>query len=405
MKRSIILIVLLLCGVFSAIYSQGFDYEEKVKLSEGVYKVKSGDYYGVVDENGKVVVSIEYQDLLFREGKALLTKDNKLYGIVDTLGKVVMVSGEYRVHPVYRYVYEGYIPVMCHITSRIVLSENKWGYIDMYGQPFRIKEKIKDVKTASKNGPSLFDAVGPVVNGCASVFLEKRGWKHIGVNGIERFMFTDPKKVVAFRSSIHNGECIMVTDDGIKTYQEGADGIAVVKQVLSPTAFFLETAHYPERIIYREGTLTLDSLMRVVKYDNGIDSILFIQQSPRKVVVKKITPVIEQPHFDESVSVGLSSATLQANDKGYAYMEMKIRNTTNSKFQNVIIVMQCGGVSKEWKGDLDANSVVKLSLNIPARFSSAVIKRKASISLLYEEENVERDFSVTIKRYTPMRSR
>lgn len=394
--------------LFALVFSmsaQGFDYEEKIEISEGIYKVKSGGYYGMVNEEGQVLVSIEYQNLLFREGRALLTKDNRLYGVVDTKGKVIRFSGEYFVHPVYHYVYEGYIPVMCQITTKLISTENKWGYLDVNGTPLRIKEKIKDMKTAGKNGPSLFDAVSPVVNGCATVFLEKRGWKHIGVNGIERFRFKDAKNLVAFRSSVHDGECVMVTDDGIKTYQEGGDGIAVVKRVLSPTAFFLETAHNPERIIYREGTLVLDSLMRVVKYDNGTDSIIFIQQSPRKVVVKKAVKTVDRPEFNTSVSAELSSSTLQANDKGMAYVELKIKNLSNGAFQDVIIVVQCGGVSKEWKGDLDANSVVKLSLNIPARFSSAVIKKKVSVSMLHEEENIEKDYSITIKRYTPLRSR
>ena len=124
----------------SVTYAQGFGYDSKTDIGNGLYKVKSGDFYGVIDENDNVVVSIEYQDIVFKDGRALLTKDNVLYGLIDSLGSVKNFSGIYKVHPKYKYVYEGYIPVSF---VKNWMFPDKWGYIDVDERPLKIKQKIK----------------------------------------------------------------------------------------------------------------------------------------------------------------------------------------------------------------------------------------------------------------------
>lgn len=74
----------LVVSCIASMNAQGFGYEEKIGLFNGLYKVKSTNAYGIIDKNDNVVVSIEYQDILFGEGKALLTKDDVLWGIIDS---------------------------------------------------------------------------------------------------------------------------------------------------------------------------------------------------------------------------------------------------------------------------------------------------------------------------------
>lgn len=401
MKRFIFLLLSIIISV-SATYAQGFGYDSKTDIGKGLYKVKSGDFYGVIDADDNVVVSIEYQDIVFKDGMALLTKDNVLHGLMDTLGTVKKFSGIYKVHPKYKYVCEGYIPVSF---VKNWMFPDKWGYIDVDEKPLKIKQKIKGMQSVGNSSPTLFDDVTPFVDGCATVFLKKYGWKHIDVNGLERYKFTDKKAKALFRSSRYKGECIIVTNDGIKQYQEDDNSYAVVKRILSSSATFVETTYdsTSTKIIYTEGGLTLDSLMRVSKYEAGDDSIVFIEK-PRKVIVEKIVVPVDTLSLEEDLNVELVYKNLQANEKGRAYTEFKLVNTSNDKLE-LSVTLECAGASKEWKGSLEGNSEVRIPFSIPARFSSTSIKRNISIGITHKEDNLELEYTVTIKRYTPVRSR
>ena len=402
MKRFFILLLSTIISL-SVTYAQGFDYDSKTDIGNGLYKVKSGDFYGVIDANDNVVVSIEYQDIVFKDGRALLTKDNVLYGLIDSLGSVKNFSGTYKVHPKYKYVYEGYIPVSF---VKNWMFPDKWGYIDVDEKPLKIKQKIKGTQSAGKNSPTLFDDVTPFVDGCAAVFLKKYGWKHIDNNGLERYKFTDKKAKALFRSSRYKGECIIVTNDGIKQYQENSTSQAVVKRVLSSSASnpnFIQDSSVT-KLAYNEGILTLDSLMRVSKFETGTDSIVFIEK-PRKVVVKKVEIPIDTLSLKEDLKVELVYKNLQANDQGKAYTEIKLVNTSNDKFDELSVALECAGATREWNGSLSGNSEVRISFNVPARFSSPSIKRNILINVSYKDDSIELEYPVTIKRYTPVRSR
>ena len=402
MKRFCILLLSTIISL-SVTYAQGFGYDSKTDIGNGLYKVKSGDFYGVIDADDNVVVSIEYQDIVFKDGRALLTKDNVLYGLIDSLGSVKNFSGTYKVHPQYKYVYEGYIPVSF---VKNWIFPDKWGYIDVDEKPLKIKQKIKGTQSAGKNSPTLFDDVTPFVDGCAAVFLKKYGWKHIDNNGLERYKFTDKKAKALFRSSRYKGECIIVTNDGIKQYQENDNSLAVVKRILSSSATFVETAKDSTftKMIYKEGVLTLDSLMRVSKYEADNDSIVFIE-TPRKDIVKKDVAPVDILSLKEDLNVGLVYKNLQANEKGQAYTEVKLVNTSNNKFENWYVTLECAGATKIWDDPLDGNSEVRIPFNIPARFSSTSIKRNILITILYNDQYNEWEYTVTIKRYTPVSSR
>lgn len=379
---------------FSAIKAQGFGYESKIDLGNGLYKVRIGDYYGIIDSTENVVVSMEYQDIVFRNGKALLTKDDVLFGIVDSLGGIRKYSGTYKVHPYYRYVYEGYIPVTL---AKGGVYENRWGYINESEVPYR--PKVKGVPTINPNVPTMFDKVRPFVEGCASVYSKRRGWIHIDKNGNEHYKLNDDKTIALFRSSLHNKECIIVTSDGIKLYQEGSDSKANVKRILSTSAvpvFTRDTNNF-ERVIYHEGVIMLDSLMRAYKFKNNGDSIVFFEDP--NIVIQKSKPI------KEVLDVKLVYKNLQAKENGKAYTEIKLENISEDKIENLKISIECSGVKKEWSGNINPNSSEKIPFNVPARFSESSVKRNILVKVSSDNENVEYKFTVTIQRYNPIRSR
>ncbi len=150
--------------------------------------------------------------------------------------------------------------------------------------------------------------------------------------------------------------------------------------------------------------MNLDSLRRVEKFENETDSIILIAK-PRKIIVK--TPIIVEDtlSFKEDIKIGVSSKNVQANNKGRANVEIVCKNESNSTYKNVLIVLECVGAKREWTGDLNAKSEMKLSFNVPAKFSAKEIKRKITVITNYKQETVTNELSVNIKRYMPVRSR
>lgn len=394
--KKFLLLTILLASCFGICKAQGFGYDAKTDIGNGLYKVKSGEYYGIIDKNDNVVVSIEFQDILFKNGKALLTKNDILYGVVDSLGRAKVFDTQYRIHAKYRYIYDGYI----------IVGNRKWGFITENGEPLRVKSKLKGILSLGSKFPTMFDEVAPFVDGYAAVYLKKSGWKHIDKNGVERYALGNKKAKALFRSSVYKGECIIVTNEGIKQYQENSTSQAVVKRVLSSSAStpsFIQDSSVT-KLTYQEGILTLDSLMRVSKFETGTDSIVFIEK-PRKVVVKKVELPIDTLSLKEDLKVELVYKNLQANEQGKAYTEIKLVNTSNDKFDELSVALECAGATREWNGSLSGNSEVRISFNVPARFSSPSIKRNILIDVSYKDDSIELEYPVTIKRYTPVRSR
>lgn len=172
MRKILLILTALLCSL-TTIYAQGFGYDEKIDLGNGLYKVKSGNYYGIIDANDNVVASIEFQDILFKNGKALLTKDDKLLGVIDTTGLIKSFKEEYIIHPKFRYIYEGYILVSP--IKKWQLGYNKWGYITENGEPLKMVSKMRGAYSYSKKSPTFFDDVTPFVDGISSVYIKKSG--------------------------------------------------------------------------------------------------------------------------------------------------------------------------------------------------------------------------------------
>lgn len=397
MIRLRLLFVLSLISIIKA-NAQGFGYDSRTAIGNNLYKVKSGQYYGIIDDKDNVVVSVEYQDIQYRQGKALLTKDNTLYGVVDSLGKVKSFEPKYKIHPQFRYIYDGYI----------IVGDSKWGYLSEDGKPLFFNTKSKGAFMFLKKSFMVFDDAYPFVDGFATVFLKKMGWKHIDMTGNERFVLSNKKSIADFRSSIYKEECIIATEEGIKQYQENEERHAVVKRILSTSAsgkrISLNTSS--QKVYYNEGTLVLDTLMRVEKFETKTDSIIFIEKPKPVIVESPQLPILEDTFsIRDNMRVNLMNRSIQANGKGKAYTEVKISNKSSYKFENLTILLQCGTITREWKGVLEGNSEMHLSLTIPATFSASQIKRNVIVHISYKDEDIEYKLPLTIKRYTPIRSR
>ena len=397
MIRLRLLFVLSLISIIIA-NAQGFGYDSRTAIGNNLYKVKSGQYYGIIDDKDNVVVSVEYQDILYRQGKALLTKDNILYGVVDSLGKVKPFEPKYKIHPQFRYIYDGYI----------IVGDSKWGYLSEDGKPLFFNTKSKGAFIFLKKSFMVFDDAYPFVDGFATVFLKKTGWKHVDTTGNERFILSNKKAIADFRSSIYKEECIIATDEGIKQYQENEERHAVVKRILSTSASGkrISLNNSSQKVYYNEGTLVLDSLMRVEKFETKTDSIIFIEK-PKPVIVEIPQLSIPEDTFSvkDNMRVNLMNRSIQANGKGKANTEVKISNKSSLKFENLTILLQCGTITREWEGTLEGNSEIHLSLTIPATFSASQIKRNVIVHIYYKDEDIEYKLPLTIKRYTPIRSR
>ena len=397
MIRLRLLFVLSLISIIKA-NAQGFGYDSRTAIGNNLYKVKSGQYYGIIDDKDNVVVSVEYQDIQYRQGKALLTKDNTLYGVVDSLGKIKSFEPKYKIHPQFRYIYDGYI----------IVGDSKWGYLSEDGKPLFFNTKSKGAFIFLKKSFMVFDDAYPFVDGFATVFLKKTGWKHVDTTGNERFILSNKKAIADFRSSIYKEECIIATDEGIKQYQENEERHAVVKRILSTSASGkrISLNNSSQKVYYNEGTLVLDSLMRVEKFETKTDSIIFIEKPKPVIVESPQLPILEDTFsIRDNMRVNLMNRSIQANGKGKAYTEVKISNKSSYKFENLTILLQCGTITREWKGVLEGNSEMHLSLTIPATFSASQIKRNVIVHISYKDEDIEYKLPLTIKRYTPIRSR
>lgn len=379
-------------------FSQNYEYDDRVKLDNGLYKVRSGNYCGIIDKDDNVVVSIEFQDIIFNEGKALLIReDGTLYGVVDTQGQIRTFESEYIVHPKYREVNEGYIIVG---KKR---GKAKWGYITENGDPLHIEgQTLKGI--IAKGQPSMFEEATPFVNDYAAVQIKNNFWKHIDKNGNERFKLGDKKNNKAmYRSAVHEGECVIVSGDGIKVYQENGNKEAVVKRVLASSAtyenFFKN--NYDSRLMFKEGTLTIDFHNRVTKFSSGTRIVTLIEEKIEEYK-KEVVPEKKLSMKDIFSAKNLHKV-VSVDENGMARTVTQIKNNTNKELKGVSITLECKGAKRSWGGSISAQKDKSLYLDIPARISSPFIKSNITIEIKYNNEVINFELPVTIKRYTPER--
>lgn len=384
-KKSLFAFLLLLLG--TPVFAQSFGYTEKTAVGNGFYKVKSGNAYGLIDATDKVIVSVEYHDLLFKEGRALLLKEDnyRLYGYVDTVGHIREFDKEYYADATYPYFSEGYVVVRN--------KKNKWGYISSDETP--IKQKFA-------SSPFRFDRAYPFSEGYATVYTRKKGWQHIDKTGKERFVLI-PEQSATYRTSVYKGECLIFTDEGIKQYQEATSGEANVKIAISKTASGINWSEVDEgRLTLQEGILTLDKMHRAEKFSNGIDSIVFIQprlpevRVPRVVEEKKDTFCLEK-----EIDIQIPQPTATANVKGWATFRILLTNHSELASGEIEVEMSLGTTRDQWKGSLEAGETKKINFSVPARISVPSVGRTLTVIVRQKESKLETTQKVTLRRYTP----
>ena len=88
-------LLLLLCC--STLWAQNFGELQKEQFGKGLYKVQSGEHYGIFDSNDNVIVSVEYENILLSLDRiAVLRKsDGCVYGSVTETGEVSFYKKPY----------------------------------------------------------------------------------------------------------------------------------------------------------------------------------------------------------------------------------------------------------------------------------------------------------------------
>lgn len=381
------LLALLFVFLSASATAQNFGYTEKTDIGHGFYKVKSGSAYGLIDAAGKVIVSVEYHDLRFKEGRALLLKgDNyRLHGYVDSLGHIRQFDKEYYADPTYPYFSEGYVAVRN--------KKNKWGYLT--GEETPIKQKFTE-------SACRFDRAYPFSEGYAVTYVRRKGWQHIDRTGKERFVLV-PARNATYRTSVYKGECLIFTDEGIKLYQEDPSGEANIKIALSPAATGIDWSGIDEgRLVCREGTLRLDARHRAEKFGNGLDSIVFMQpvlpeiRVPRVAEEKKDTFCLEK-----EIEVSLPQSAATASAKGWATFRIHLTNRSKQPSGEIEVEMSAGNTRDRWKGSLEAGATQQISFSLPARISVASVSRELTLVIRQKESKLQTTHKLTIRRYNP----
>ena len=199
-----------------------------------------------------------------------------------------------------------------------------------------------------------------------------------------------------------------MTENGIKLYQEKntPQHQAVVKKVLSSSAKFckIETDSSITKLIFKEGTLVLDSLMRASEFKSEKDTILLIKKPKieKPKVEKKLQ--IDTVLPKEKVKIELVKKNINANRNGVAYAKTKLINLSNDDIEDLYVVISCdGNIIKKEKLTLLGNEL-EVKFELPAKFSTKTIKRNVLIKIEHKNELlIEKEYTITINRYKPSR--
>lgn len=219
-----LLTLLLLCVYCLSVSAQTNVFDEKIDLGNGLFKVKNNNRWGLIDKNENLKLSIEYNEPLFVNGKAVLSKygSQQIVGIIDSDGNL-KETPPYYVNVEYPFVTDGMLAVR-------ETPNGKWGFLNtdtgelLYlnfkgfksGKNNIINKALKLVGIGDKGvkGSFVCDFVAPFVEGLAVVHTDKTGWHHIDKNGQERLK-NPSRKPTLFRTSLHDGEAVLFDDRGI----------------------------------------------------------------------------------------------------------------------------------------------------------------------------------------------
>lgn len=405
-----ILAVLLYAICCLPICAQSNTFDEKVDLGNGLFKVKTNNRWGLVDKDDNLKLSIEYNEPLFMNGKAILSKygSQQISGIVDSVGNY-RETPPYYVNLAYPFVTDGMLVVK-------ETPNGEWGFLNTdTGELLTVNfkgfksGKNKVIKALGINGKGVkgsfvFDFVAPFVEGLAVVHTEKTGWHHIDKNGQERLKNPSLKPTM-FRTSIHEGEAVIFDDRGIVLCMEDPSGNAgIIKYVDEDYEVknYNVGLHYPYVIQTNGSKLILNTKFQADKYENAHtgDSIIFIERPP---VIQKIEEPKDSFILERDIMVSLSKNNVSAGAKGTAAITVNISNVGEFDSKDISISINVNGTKKSWEGTINVGATQQVTLYVPAKFSAASISRYVEWTLVCGENSIAGSDKVSIKRYKPSR--
>lgn len=412
MKRFIQFVTLFLLITASVVsYAQTYGSIEKFPLKNGLQKVKSGPFYGMYDANDNVIVSVEYADFVFVDDIAILTKeDGTVHGYVkyqNDGAEVFLFDTPYEFHPQFPFYWNGYLPVRKISKTRGDDSkEGRWMFLDENGNP--IFNPLLNKRKLKVRLPYTFFKVNTFSDGYAVVTTNQNQIIHIDKKGNKSF--TLPKdEVCYFRSSVYKGECVMVTDSGVKLYQENpSTKEAQVKLILVPYISKLDTATLPDSLSFDGGKLHFDLWGRTKSF------------VPTKgEVVYFIEPIISEKKKDNDTNrdsvtkwelkhleVRLVHAVATATDKGYAKFTLNITNNADVPSDTLNLTVKSDSYGDLYVRDINRTFVLQpreqktIPFDIPARFSEDQQKHRITVTVANADANIEEYLTVTVRRIT-----
>lgn len=385
-------------------------FDKKVEMGNGLFLVMSNNRWGIVDKNDIPKLSLEYNEPLFMNGRAVVSKygSQQIVGIVDSIGNLKKTP-PYYVNASYPYITDGMLAVR-------ETPDGKWGFLNTdTGELISVNfkgfksGKNKLIKALGFNGKGIkgsfvFDFVAPFVEGLAVVYTEKTGWHHIDKTGLERLRNPNLKPTL-FRTSIHDGTSIIFDDRGIVLCKEESNGnAAVIKYINDDYEIknYNSGLRYPYIIQSNSSKLILNTKFQAEKFENAQthDSIIFIARLP---IIKKIERPKDGIVLDRKIQVTISKKNVYAGAKGTAAITVNISNNGEYNLKDISVSINVNGTQKSWNGTIDAGATQQITLYVPAKFSAAFISREVEWTVLCGENKIEGSDKVIINRYKPSR--
>lgn len=163
MKSKVIsVLALLFCICTTALGQSAYwkmfpKYDDMKIISPELIMVREGQFYGIIDYDGKVIAETKYTEITpFYEGRSLLLDNDELKGIMNRSGDIVRLTANYSVDRRSAYFSEGLLAVQ--------KDKNLWGYLDFNGT-----ERI----------PCMYTKAFPFFYGYASVRAKNNYFIHI----------------------------------------------------------------------------------------------------------------------------------------------------------------------------------------------------------------------------------
>lgn len=390
--------------------AQTSTFEEKADLGHGLFKVKTNNQWGIIDKNDNLILSIEYDEPLFMNGKAVLSRygSRQLAGIIDSVGNF-METPPYYFNAGYPFVTDGMLAVR-------ETPDGKWGFLDTdTGELLTVnlkgfkQSKSKVLKALGINGKGVkgafvFDFVAPFAEGLAVVHTEKTGWHHIDKNGQERLKNPSLKPTM-FRTSIHDGKAVIFDDRGIVLCKEDARGNAgILKRIDDDFEVknYNSALQYPYIIQTNESRLILNTKFQADKYENAKtgDSIIFIERPP---MIQKVEKPADSFTLERDIKVSLYRTSVSAGAKGTAAITVNVSNIGEFDSKDISVLVNVNGTKKSWEGTISVGATQQITLYVPAKFSATSISRDVEWTIQCGGNEFTGSDKVSIKRYKPSR--